>query len=376
MKVLLVSNYFPNPGAWHEAPFLYWRAKCLIEQGVEVSVLKWDQNLNDFGAEDYLLSEVAPDRFSEAIPVKRVHTLSLMNPFVQRRLYRWVKSNFDVVHFHWLWSMSVLPKIHRWNIPFVVTCHGSDIYRLGESLNQFGVMRLLNRWECRRQMARLERAGSVMFVSKDLQEVAMQKGFRGASLISPNGYDSTLFHHNGRVPQDPPILGYVGNLVRVKGADRLPDILAKLSDLGQLFKVIIIGDGPLEPELRENFLKHGLDHCVEFLGRLPQDEVALWMRKMSVLMMPSRHEGFGCVVKEVQACGVSVVAAAVGGLPESVSDAGKLIEEGPCMLDAFAKGIASVLESPISKEDLEQSSKGYAWSALVVKEKEIYQQLL
>jgi glycosyltransferase involved in cell wall biosynthesis len=60
----------------------------------------------------------------------------------------------------------------------------------------------------------------------------------------------------------------------------------------------------------------GLD--VVFAGRVPQVEVARCMNAMDVMVLPSRNEGWPCVVLEAQACGTCVVGSSSGGIPEAI----------------------------------------------------------
>ena len=87
-----------------------------------------------------------------------------------------------------------------------------------------------------------------------------------------------------------------------------------------IFKVI--GDGELKTEIQNQCI--GLP--VEFTGRLDISEVAKQMKSADVLFLLSRYEGFGCVIKEAQACGTYVVASDVGGISEAVKGAGSIID--------------------------------------------------
>ena len=73
-------------------------------------------------------------------------------------------------------------------------------------------------------------------------------------------------------------------------------------------------------ELKALTKRLGLEERVEFLGHQSQTEVANWMRRASVLVVPSLSEGFPRVVLEGIAAGVPVVATNVGGIPELIID--------------------------------------------------------
>ena len=110
MNILLITNYFPKSDKKQEAIFLYWRARELVKAGHSVTILKWNQNLRDYFKKPYVLDFKDP-LFDVDIPVIPIHTVQSKNRLNQNRTYKWIKNNFDIVHFHWLWSMTVFPSI-------------------------------------------------------------------------------------------------------------------------------------------------------------------------------------------------------------------------------------------------------------------------
>jgi glycosyltransferase involved in cell wall biosynthesis len=116
------------------------------------------------------------------------------------------------------------------------------------------------------------------------------------------------------------ILGYVGRLQNYdKGTDYLPQ-LAKQLVLKDLldFKMIIIGDGPDEGSIRELAQGLGVSERMIFYGH--KSDVAESIRGLDILLIPSRTEAFGLVAIEALAVGTRVVAFAVGGLTEILTD--------------------------------------------------------
>ena len=81
---------------------------------------------------------------------------------------------------------------------------------------------------------------------------------------------------------------------------------------------MFLGDGPLRPAL------HGRPG-IRLVGPVPHDLVASWMAASDVVCQPSLAEPFGLVTLEGMACGRTVVATAVGGPREFVTDAGGVI---------------------------------------------------
>ena len=81
-------------------------------------------------------------------------------------------------------------------------------------------------------------------------------------------------------------------------------------------RLAVVGDGPYLPELRRLIDSFGLSDRVRLLGSLPLPTIAQWMNAASVLCLPSYSEGVPNVILEALACGTSVVATSVGGIPE------------------------------------------------------------
>lgn len=129
-----------------------------------------------------------------------------------------------------------------------------------------------------------------------------------------NGVDEAKFR-----PLEPPParedkrthLLFVGNLSRRKGADLLPQILARLGDGFVLsYTSGLRGESPA---LR------GPDN-LRPLGRPSEAELIQEYNRADIFLFPSRLEGFGLPVVEAMACGKPVVTTRAGSLPELVDD--------------------------------------------------------
>ena len=127
--------------------------------------------------------------------------------------------------------MAVFPTIKAWGIPYVVTCHGSDINKMGSDFNSFYVGRLVNFfWVISSQMKRLNNADFVTFVSEALCQKACNMGYVGTSFeIINNGFNSEIFFPDPN-RQSKLTLGFVGNLIPIKRLDKLAYILKLILD--------------------------------------------------------------------------------------------------------------------------------------------------
>lgn len=126
-------------------------------------------------------------------------------------------------------------------------------------------------------------------------------------------------------------------------------------------RLVIIGDGPLRQEL-EILAANTLNHY-EFLGSQPAAIVRDWMRRSSLLAVPSitsatgDSEGLPMVVVEAQATGLPVVASRHGGIPEAIShgETGFLVPERNWQ--DLAQQVQSLLQNPVSWQDISEKGR-------------------
>lgn len=112
-------------------------------------------------------------------------------------------------------------------------------------------------------------------------------------------------------------IGVVGRVDRVKGHIFMLKAVESLSDIRNL-RVHIIGRGPLESELKEYCISHGIDSRVRFWGF--RKDIHAYMRNLDILVVPSLHEGLPYTVLEAMYLRVPIVASAVGGLREALKN--------------------------------------------------------
>ena len=134
------------------------------------------------------------------------------------------------------------------------------------------------------------------------------------------------------------VVGALGTLVPRKGhrvliealalARRPGDQTAEMAAVGGHLRCLIAGAGPQAAELAGRARELGCLDEVRLLGRLEESRELLWA--LDLFAMPSLKEGLGVAALEAMACGLPVVASAVGGLGEVVEDgiSGMLVTPG------------------------------------------------
>ena len=156
---------------------------------------------------------------------------------------------------------------------------------------------------------------------------------------------------------------FVGNLVPIKG---LPILLtawktvADASPPGSI-ELALVGQGPLEQELRSQAHSLGIESSLRFVGPEPRDRVAMWMAASTALVLPSLDEGVPNVMLEAFASGRPVVASDVGGIAEihPGESAGALVPANDPT--ALARGIDMTLRREWDPERLRTIVSHMTW---------------
>lgn len=274
----------------------------------------------------------------------------------------------DVIHAHWGYptGASAVLAGQRLGVPVIVTCHGSDI----NIVLQDPAVR-------RRMVPLLSAAAGVEYVSQALRATAERAGIAPArTYVVPNGIrDVRAPAHQDRPRAGSPVLGFVGNLSPVKGADRLPKILEAVMTAGFPEATLrIVGDGPLRPVL-EGAAAH---LPIELIGQIPHDRVLEEMASMDVLVLPSRNEGWPCVVLEAHSTGTPVVGCDVGGVGEAIGQPELVVSAGTSLEEEIGSRIAAVLRGDltVSPATLVARADTFRWSILAQRTVTAYSDLI
>ena len=147
-----------------------------------------------------------------------------------------------------------------------------------------------------------------------------------------NGVDTSRFRpRDGRSAMALParfrsdgavVVGTVGRLQAVKDQATLLHAFARLgarhSALAKRARLLIVGDGPMQPELRQLAASLDLGDFVHFTG--PLEDVPAALQALDLFVLPSLNEGISNTILEAMATGLPVLATAVGGNAELVAE--------------------------------------------------------
>jgi glycosyltransferase involved in cell wall biosynthesis len=144
--------------------------------------------------------------------------------------------------------------------------------------------------------------------------------------------------------------------------------------------LIIAGDGPDLPTVRERVAQSAWKHRVEFHGRVRHANVPAIMHRCSIYCLPSHGEPFGMTAIEAMACGKPLVVTDAGGLSYMVSPEGgrRVAVDNP---SALAEALRELLLNPdlcahMGEYNRRVVEKTYAWPAVTSRLVRIYEQVL
>jgi teichuronic acid biosynthesis glycosyltransferase TuaC len=233
-----------------------------------------------------------------------------------------------LIHAHFAYPTGATAQLlkRHWNVPLVLTLHGSDVHVYPRQNAR--MLSLFKSAVCA--------ADEVISVSGPLADEAERiSGVRPTVLST--GVDVSqrpiVTREEARrrygLPADAFIVVFVGRLDRQKGVLDLAEAVASLGRDDVI--AVFVGDGPDRPAGR----------YVKLLGLRPNEEVATILAAADVFALPSWHEGLGQSAVEAGACGVPIIAAKTGGLVELLGeDRGLLV--APRSVNSLADALRHV----------------------------------
>lgn len=281
----------------------------------------------------------------------------------------------DVIHSGHIWISSAISG--EFNIPLVITCHGTDIIGFSESdrFHKFA-------------NAAAEKASAIICISEQNLSL-MKKHFPGQAhkaLLMPNGYDSNVFYREphsisevlaeyGIEKPYKKLVSFAGKFTYFKGIDVLLNATAMYSD-GET-ATLLAGDGELFNEMNELAHKLGLQD-VYFLHNQPHDRLRRLYNAANVSLVPSRGEAFGLVVIEANACGAPVIGTNDGGITGILTpETGVLINpEDP---KAVATNVKAILngEKTFDRQHIANYTKAtFSQEKLIAETAALYQSII
>lgn len=196
------------------------------------------------------------------------------------------------------------------------------------------------------------------------------------------GVDITNFSANKKDPKlkkqlNPhgPILLVTGRIVEQKGLHFLLDAMPQILEKFPATQLVVVGDGPYKETLLLQANKLKIDKNVNFVGRIPNNDLPRYYASSDIFIGPSitlvsgETEGFGVVFLEAMASKLPVIGTNVGGIPDIIlnNKTGLLVEQRKP--DQLADACISLLGNKTLRQNLVETSldvikEKFSWSAV------------
>lgn len=259
----------------------------------------------------------------------------------------WRRRRPDVVHAHfWMSGLASILAARNVGVPVVQTFHALGTVK--------------RRYQGREDTSPPERITLERKIGREATRVAatcsdevfelVRMGVpRDRISVVPSGVDTEMFTPEGeRQPKGARYrLVSAGRLVRRKGFDVVVRALRSLPDT----ELVIAGGPPRsslvsDPEAQRLWRlanDEGVADRVHLLGQVPHRDMPALLRSADIVVCTPWYEPFGIVPLESMACGVPVVASAVGGLTDTVVDGVTGLHVPPRQLDQMVQTLRQLL---------------------------------
>ena len=307
-----------------------------------------------------------------------------MEEFAERLAADWRAERPDVVHAHfWMSGYAALKAAMPLGIPVVQTFHALGVVKRryqGEKdtspPERVGV-----------EQDMLRRAARVIATCTDeVFELVRLGASQGRLNVIPCGADLDLFRPEGpAAPRGAPRrIVCVGRLVERKGIGNVVSALPELPETE-----LVVAGGPEADRLGEHAEARrlmalaedaGVADRVELCGRLERHEVPALIRSADAVVSVPWYEPFGIVPLEAMACGVPVVASAVGGMIDTVVDDLTGVHVPPRDPERLASALRRLLDDPERRRRLglagvERARRLYDWNRIAATTLDVYARL-
>ena len=203
-----------------------------------------------------------------------------------------------------------------------------------------------------------------------------------------NGIEIERYRHDAtyadlrkewRVPSHVPLIGAIGRLVWQKGLTHLLQAMPLVFQDYPDTRLILVGEGPLQEDLRDQVRDLGIEASVFFVGF--RIDIPAVLAALDLLVVPSVLEGFPMTILEAMAMAKPIVASDINGVREQIENGRTGILVPPGDPQALAEGIKQMLKDrtqakKLGTETRKQVEEMFDIKQQVALHEEVYEELL
>lgn len=269
------------------------------------------------------------------------------------------EEQFDVINTHFVLPTGPVGNAlsRAGNIPNVLSLHGGDLYDPSKAMSphrhapfRVAIRHLLRSADMVLGQSKNTLGNMREFYTPEIEGVRIPLAIKRPSTESASRAEYGF-------GEDDMLLATVGRLVPRKGIDQLVEMVKTLRGRQKKARLLIIGAGPEEENLRAAAEEHGVTEFIHFMGFVSEEEKMRILHMSDLYVSTSQHEGFGLVYLEGMACGLPLVCYNYGGQTDFLTDGetGHVVELND--LERFTNCCADLIDSPQLRQQMGETCK-------------------
>lgn len=276
---------------------------------------------------------------------------------------------------YWLMAYGGLWAAKRLGIPLIYEVNGD----LVEEYSQLGIQLSKAQWAVVYLINRLmfQKAGRVITVSDKLREQTIRRWRLHPAQVTvvKNGAQVDLFANPGQTQSvwsryrlnGEPVIMFVGSFKPWHGIDLLVDAFSQVAAHNSTAKLLLVGDGPTQADLKDQVQKLQLQDRVVFTGMIAHQEVAALLSQAQVAVLNPRLSPASAAQSplklfEYMAAGKAIVAPAAANIERLLTHRQNALLVPPDDSEALANAFIELLEDDALCLKLGQTAKAEALS--------------
>ena len=333
MKIIWLASWYPNQIHPFEGDFIQRHAEA-VTLYESVHVIYVGITSASLSGKDYLKSKNANPQLSEQVILlsaksgiigKLKGALQWYNSFKHWvEVYIEQKGKPDIVHVQVPYKAGLIALWikRRYKIPYVITEHWGIYNSIVEDC--YSRRGAIFKWLTRRIF---KKADGFLSVSKYLAQKVSEQVIEKRYSVLPNVVNTDIFYFQPRPKSTLFRFLHVSDMGTVKNVKGIVNAFSLLNDINT--ELIFVGD---KTETSAAIYKQAeltglLNKRIFFRGVMAYNGVAEEMRRSHALVHFSRMENSPCVIGEALCCGLPVIAASIGGVPELLTPSNALLIE-------------------------------------------------
>ena len=382
-RICLVTHFFP-PHMGGIEKVSYEQSSRLAESGYKFDVLTSKvKGQIEHPAKGIRVFPYSGLKLAEGFGVPYpILTVKAYKQFAQ------VIRNCDLVHAHghvYMSSYLAGKLAKKYKKPFIVTQHNTWI----DYKSWLNTMENMNDQTIGKSV--LKHADRILTVSKETMKYVLRLGAdKAKTSVMYNGVDTNCFYSTKKgesreklgLPKNRKIIFSARRLVYKNGLDTLIESAALVARDNPDILFVVAGKGPSKQLIEDHIKELGIEKNTKLTGFVPDELLPVYYNAADYFVLPSASgEGLPLVLFEAMACGLPVIATAVGGTPEIVEHMKNGVLVPPMNPEAMAEALSKMLAKEelgrgIGEEAKRKIKNQFTWEENVQRLEKVYSEFV